>query len=498
MGVRVRKPKDANLGELDDLRERYDALLRRTRALFDANPDIIFRIDRDGRYLDYHSPRQEGLAFPPEQFLGRSIDELFDADFAAQAHERIDRALSSNATQYWEYSLRLDGKPLYFEARIVPSGRNEVTAIVRDITDGKRSRERLRMAEARLRRAQRIAKIGTWERDLRTNDVWWSDETYRLLELDPEEVRASYAAFLGRVHPDDRPHVIEAVQRSIDTGAPYSSHHRLIFPDGRRKVLYSDAQVEYDANGKAARLIGTIWDITDRVDLEREIIAVGERERERVSRDLHDGLGQTLTGISLSLKALTNRLAKGEAPPWDILRQIETNVHQAMEETRRVTHLLSPRISGLPAALDALARQLDQPGMRCTVQSEADHDSHDPDVEAHLYRIAQEATSNAVRHSKAGRIDLRYRCDGRSIHLEIADDGVGFSSEACSEGLGLRNMRYRAHMVNGSLDVQGALGAGTRVVFSCPCRCPAPLRGLEARAAPAAEAVGAAAEAVGA
>jgi PAS domain S-box-containing protein len=472
--------RESSHSDLDDLRERYDALLRRARALFDANPDMIFRMDREGRYLDYYSTGAEGLAFRPDEFLGRSVDEIFDADFAAQAHAWIDRALESAATQYWEYSLRLRGQPRDFEARLVPSGKNEIIAIVRDITDAKRSHENLRVAEARLRRAQLIAKIGTWERDLGTNEVWWSDETYRLLGLERGDVRPSYGTFLERVHPDDRSHVMEALQRAIDTRTLYSSHHRLVLPDGTRKILYSHAHVECDASGNALRLVGTIQDITDRVHLEREIISVGERERERISRDLHDGLGQTLTGISLSLKALTNRLAKGEAPPWDILRQLETNVQQAMHETRRVTHLLSPRISGLPAALEALARQLHQPGLRCKVESEADHDSHDPEVEAHLYRIAQEAMSNAIRHSGAQSIELRYRCDERSIRLEIIDDGVGFCPDEGAEGLGLRNMRYRAHMVNGNLEVRAAPGGGTRVIFACPCRCPAPLRGLEA------------------
>jgi PAS domain S-box-containing protein len=472
----VRDPLDM---DLSDLQERYEALRFRMRALFDANPDMLFRIDRNGRYLDFHSPSSARLAFRPEEFLGRSVDELFDAEFAATAHEWIDRALRENTVQYWEYSLALNNETFDFEARIVPSGKNEVISIVRDITEKKHARVQLELADARLKRAQEVAKIGSWERNLLTDEVWWSDETYRLLEFDPNEMRASYTAFLERVHPDDRAHVMGAVEQCIESRTPYSSHHRLIFPDGSSKILHSRAHVQCDAEGNAVRLVGTIQDITDRVDLEREIVAVGERERKRISRDLHDGLGQTLTGISLTLKALTNRLAKGQSPPWEMLRQLETNVLQAMQETRRVTHLLSPSISGLRAALEALARQFDQPGMRCAVQSHADHDSHDPGIETHLYRIAQEATSNAVKHSQARNIELRYSCDGRSLRLEILDDGIGFAPEAVSEGIGLRNMRYRAHMVNGRLDFEPGPHGGTRVVCTCPCRSPAPLPGLD-------------------
>ncbi|HEU4620568.1 MAG TPA: PAS domain-containing protein [Gammaproteobacteria bacterium] len=474
----MREPKDI---EHRSLRERYEALKHRMRALFDANPDMIFRMDRRGRYLDFHSPNSQGLAFKPDEFLGKRVDDLFDAEFSAATHWWIDRALHTGSMQCWEYSLTLSGEPRDFEARIVPSGRNEIIAIVRDITANKRAREQVRLIEARLKRAQEVAKIGGWERDLVGNEVWWSDETYRLLQLDRETAVPGYATYLELVHPDDREHVGEVLRRSLETGMPYSSNHRLIFPDGTTKILHSRAEVECDAAGKPLRLVGTVQDITDQVDLEREIISVGERERERISRDLHDGLGQTLTGISLSLKALSNRLAKGQAPPGDIIRQLETNVLQAMQETRRVTHLLSPRISGLRAALDALAKQFDQPGTSCRAVSEADHDVHDAEIETHLYRIAQEATSNAVKHARASRIELRYRCDNKSVRLEIVDDGVGFSLAAASEGIGLRNMRYRAHMVNGSLDVESVPGGGTRVLCSCPCRGAAALRGLEGR-----------------
>jgi PAS domain S-box-containing protein len=440
------------------------------RARFDANPDLIFRIDAEGRYLDYHSANHAGLMFRPEEFLGRRIDELFDADFAATAMDAIERAIKTRTSQLWEYSLPIDGEILDFESQIVPSGDNEVISIVRDITEKKRAREQLLLTETRLNHAQSVAKIGSWERELATGTVWWSEETYRLLEFDPDEVRPAFDVFLERAHPDDRAHIVDSINHSIAACRPYISHHRLILPDGRQKTLHSRADVVTDANGNAVRLVGTIQDITDRVELEKEIIAIGERERERIGRDLHDGLGQTLTGVSLGLKAVTNRLARGETPPLDVLRELEANVKQAMSETRRVTHLLSPRMSGLRPALEELVRQFDCPDMRCSIYVTATHEIHDAEIEMHLYRIAQEAASNSAKHSKARNIELRYQCDGRSISLEVLDDGIGLPEKADAEGIGLRNMRYRAHMINGSLEIEHRPQGGTRVVCSCPCR----------------------------
>jgi len=444
------------------------------RALLGAHPDIIFRVGGDSRILDFHAADTAMLAFAPEEFLGRKVEAVFAPEFASKAKAVIARALQSKEIQTWEYSLKIRGQTLHFESRVVPSGADEVLSIVRDITRQREDAERARLTETRLNRAQEVAKIGSWERDLRTNTVWWSDETYRLLARDPTTEKPSYQAFLERLHPEDVPYVLEAEAESICQRKPYAAHHRVILPDGSRKILNSRAEVVLDDDNNPVRLVGTIQDVTERAELEREILALGERERERVGRDLHDGLGQTLTGIALSLKALVRRVERGEDVPMEALRQIEQHVQEAMDETRRATRLLSPRMAGLRPALEALVRHLDHEVLSCTVHGRTQHDEHDAEIETHLYRIAQEAISNAVRHSKARRIELHYRCDGKTVKLEVLDDGIGLPAEQTAqqkpEGIGLRNMRYRAHMINGSLDVAPRRGGGTSISCSCPCR----------------------------
>lgn len=458
-----------------ELERRHEALSERMQALLGAHPDIIFRLDGDARILDFHAADPGMLAFAPDKFLGRKVEAVFEPDFAAKARSLIRRALESNETQTWEYSLDIRGRTLLFESRIVPSGPHEVLSIVRDITKQRHDAERVRLTEARLKHAQEVARIGSWERDLKAGVAWWSDETYRLLGLDRESAQASLKTFLERLDPEDVPYVVASMTKAIEERKPYVANHRVILPDGTRKILSSRAEVVVDGDGNPVRLVGTIQDVTERVELEREILALGERERERVARDLHDGLGQTLTGISLSLKALVRRLERGEDVPVDALRRIEQHVQEAMNETRRATRLLSPRMEGLRPALEGLVRQLDHDALSCTIHGRTRHDVHDSEIEMHLYRIAQEAVSNAVRHSRARHMALHYRCDGHTIELEVLDDGIGLSSgraaESRADGVGLRNMRYRAHMIGGSLDVTCRDGGGTRVYCSCPCRC---------------------------
>lgn len=463
-------PDEKNNEEVSDLERRYEALRERMRALFDAYPDMIFRVGDDTRILDFHAADEANLLARPEDFLGRKLEAVFDPEFTSKATTLIRRALETNEIQTLEYSLTLHGRTMHFESRLVPSGRDEVLSIVRDITVQRSATEKLKLTEARLNRAQEVAKIGSWERDLTTDAVWWSDETCRMLQIDPEIEKPSLQTFLAKLHPDDRPHVMDTVTEAVAQRRSYEAHHRVLLPDGSQRVMNSRAHMVLDDEGYPVRLVGTIQDVTERIELEREILAIGEQERERVGRDLHDGLGQTLTGISLSLKALANRLERGQDTPLDMLRQIEGHVQEALNETRRVSRLLSPRMAGLAPALEALVRQFDHAGARCTMHGSATHAEHEPEIETHLYRIAQEAVSNAVRHSGARRIELRYGCNGSTIRLEVVDDGVGLPQQQDSEGIGLRNMRYRVHMINGNLEVERRRGGGTRIVCSCPCR----------------------------
>jgi signal transduction histidine kinase len=324
----------------------------------------------------------------------------------------------------------------------------------------------------RLNEAQRIAKIGSWERNLLTNEVWWSNEVYRLLELDPEKHAPSYKAFLQAVHIDDRAHVEETVASAARQGKPYSAHHRVVLANGDTRIFHDRAYVISDDQGKPVRLVGTLQDITEHAELERELVAVSENERDRIGRDLHDGLGQLLTGISLSLKTMAARLAEEHSRHTDLAQKLSATTQEAILETSRVARLLSPRISGLGAALERLASDLNSyPDVRCRIRCQADHDEHDPVIEAHLYRIAQEASSNALRHGKAMNVEMHYQCNGKSLRLEIVDDGVGISPLTSSlEGIGLRNMRYRARIICGILEVERRQEGGTRILCSCPCR----------------------------
>jgi PAS domain S-box-containing protein len=214
-----------------------------------------------------------------------------------------------------------------------------------------------------------------------------------------------------------------------------------------------------------------LQDATARRQLEREVLEVSNREQQRIGNDLHDGLGQELTGIALLLRGLENR-AEREAPALSqSIEEVALLVNDAIFTTRALARGLSPVTfdrGGLAMALEGLARRLSAM-FHIDVRCEADvalERGLDSVNALHLYRIAQEAVTNAAQHGSAGLVQIALRVDGERGLLRIEDNGSGFNPASHqSKGLGLRIMHYRAQMMAGSLRIESARARGT--VVSC-------------------------------
>ncbi|HZR79893.1 MAG TPA: ATP-binding protein [Candidatus Binatia bacterium] len=206
----------------------------------------------------------------------------------------------------------------------------------------------------------------------------------------------------------------------------------------------------------------------EHVRLNESLLQASFRERERIGRDLHDGLGQLLAGIGMMMRVLAQRLAAVRSPEAESAAKIQGFVGEAIAQTRGLARALHPvdiADGGLVVALQALAEYASAAfGVRCDVRCEGEPSVSGLAATAHLYRIAQEAITNAVKHGKARRIAIAVSADATALRLSITDDGVGFAPDRTGEpGLGLGIMRDRAHLLGGHLEVAPATGGGTAV-----------------------------------
>jgi PAS domain S-box-containing protein len=155
---------------------------------------------------------------------------------------------------------------------------SKVVVSLIDITDRRQTEEVLKNTATRLNEAQRLAHIGNWELDLTDNVLIWSDEIFRIFEIDSDKFGASYEAFLDAVHPEDRDAVNSAYTTSLETRTPYAIEHRLLFPDGRVKYVHEQCETYYEGD-TPVRSIGTVQDITERIRAEEKITVSEERLR---------------------------------------------------------------------------------------------------------------------------------------------------------------------------------------------------------------------------
>ena len=212
-----------------------------------------------------------------------------------------------------------------------------------------------------------------------------------------------------------------------------------------------------------------VRNITERKRLEQEILDISNRERQAIGRDLHDGLGQELTGVALMLRGLATRLGRNSPRVVETINEIVGLVNQSIESTRSLARGLLPvhtDSGGLPFALSALAaRSREMYGFEVNFRAQVLPDSSlDETTASHLYRIAQEAIANAARHGWASRIDIVLAVKKDSVLLEISDNGVGIGgSHEPESGMGLRIMRYRADMIGAKFEIDSNMPRGTIV-----------------------------------
>ncbi|MCX7016630.1 MAG: PAS domain-containing protein, partial [Candidatus Sumerlaeota bacterium] len=368
--------------------------------------------------------------------------------------------------------------------------RDQLEARVRERTDQlSKAVERLRQEVAERRKAQE-----SLSEQSRILEAFFVGTQAPLVFLDKEfnfiRVNAAYARacqraiddFAGHNHFVDYPseELREKFQRVVETKESYQVHARpFVFPDHPDwGTSYWDLSVVpiLDAAGEVDFLVFSLLDVTERERadqelraLHREIADLSAREQWRIGQELHDNLGQQLTGVALMAQSLCQKLEERALPEAEVAAQLVACFRNSQNVVSALARGLAPvqiDSKGLMSALEELATQTAQlSGVECRFACEHPVEFNDQNTATHLYRIAQEAVRNAVRHANPRQVavDLGLDETGR-IRLQVQDDGMGIPPDISdSVGMGLRIMRYRAEIIGASLALAPGEEGGTRV-----------------------------------
>jgi PAS domain S-box-containing protein len=297
----------------------------------------------------------------------------------------------------------------------------------------------------------------------RLNPAWSTG-----LGWDVKELQAR--PFIEYVHPDDRASTLAEINTLSAGIETVMFENRYRHKDGRYRWLRWNARPDPERQ----LIYATARDVTGQKRLEKEILEIADREKERLGRELHDGLCQTLAGVSALSSTLANSLMANSQPgESSIAIEIVKLLNEAIGDARGLARGLHPvglNERGLDAALEALAENVRHKfRVSCIFERGGSSARLCPDTEVHLYRIAQEAVNNAVSHGRGDRIEIGLSLEGRQCILSVNDNGVGLSGDTSNaDGMGLHTTAYRARLIGGLLEVRPRTPRGTAVVCSFP------------------------------
>jgi PAS domain S-box-containing protein len=363
--------------------------------------------------------------------------------------------------------------------------RREIQRMLARMREDTASKEKLRQSEADLAEAQRVARLGSWKFNLADDSVTWSEEVYRIFEVDKAEFRGVYESFLSNVHPDDRERVLQTNRVAREGGGPFEVEYRIVTKAGVVKNVREVGYVTKDANGNVLRLFGTVQDITDYKRAQEELqklsgrlLQLQDEERGRIGRDLHDSTGQDLVALATMLGQLRGSVSSRDRKSRKLLSECQALADRCIREVRTLSYLLHPPVLDQAGLVDAIRDYVKgftkRSGIHVGLELSANVGRMPREVELALFRVVQEALANIQRHSGSQHAKIHMDRNANLV-VEISDSGRGASGSLprrLSEppfqlGVGIPSMQERVKLIGGRLEIDST-SSGTTVRVTVP------------------------------
>jgi len=467
------------------MRQRaLDARLRHA-AIVDSSDDAIVSKNLNGIIVSWNAAAQRLFGYSEAEAIGRPITMLIPHELLDEEHLFHQRLMDGEHVQRYE-TIRVanGGKEVAVALTISPvrdstSDLVGFSEIARDITDRKRAEHILRESEERFRLVANSAPVLIWmsgtDKLYNFFNQGWLDFTGRSLA---EELGEGWAS---GVHPDDLENCLKIYSASFDARVDFEMEYRLRRFDGEYRWIVDFGVPRFEADGNFCGFIGSCVDISERKSsaeslqaLSGRLIRAQEEERSRIARDLHDDFSQSLALQCIDLEQLLKKLGQTETSDRTRLLKMLKRTKQLAADIRALSHELHSNKLEYVGLLPAVSGLCEEISEKCEIRvhfTECGFPQNIPkDVALCLFRVAQEALGNVVKHSEAKSAEVQLGANSNGVSLRVADDGKGFVPNDTNRGggLGLVGMTERLRLVGGRLSVKSDLAQGTTILAEVP------------------------------
>jgi len=466
----------------------HEARFKHT-AIVESSDDAIISKNLDGIILSWNAAAQRLFEFAEEEAVGQPITILIPEELRDEEKGILQRISAGDRLEHFEtVRVTKSGKKLNVSLTVSPIRNSEgvivgASKIARDITERKRAEQNLRESEDRFRLVANTAPVLIWmsgtDKLCTFFNQGWLKFTGRTAE---QELGSGWAS---GVHPDDLERCLGVYAAAFDARVDFEMEYRLRRFDGEYRWIVDFGTPRFEPDGTFCGYIGSCVDITDRKTSEESLhtltgrlISAQEEERARIARELHDDFSQRLALLGIGLGQLWKKLSPERTEERASVMEMLGETKDMSADIHSLSHQLhSSKLEhvGIVPALNGLCREISQK-YKVEVQfSGSECPANIPkDVALCLFRVAQEALANVVKHSKSRDAQVELGQNASGVTLRVSDRGRGFESglQNPSAGIGMIGMSERLRLVGGRLSVKSELMRGTEVLAEVPLAVP--------------------------